>query len=223
MLDALILVAAAPNRFGNGQQSVTLEHYFQMARNSNEQTAMEMTKWFDTNYHYLVPEWSADLSFVPDTSKAVTDEHVYHCGRGTRRNRKLAQRKETGEARRICRASPVSLSFCKLAKEIQLTLPPLSDKVCTNPADPTAPFRLAIVPGPDSPISFAVCKRPARPKGYSDENSWSAIYCLPHKPSPAADLRMQEDGEHASTGKLLAACTRFHDTGSRRCGDSADF
>lgn len=70
VLDALVLVGATPSRFGVGQQ-VTLESYFQMARNSHEQTAMEMTKWFDTNYHYLVPEWGADLSFVPNTSKVV--------------------------------------------------------------------------------------------------------------------------------------------------------
>ena len=69
VLDALVLVGATPERFGHGP--VTLERYFQMARNSSEQTAMEMTKWFDTNYHYLVPEWSADLPLVPDTSKIV--------------------------------------------------------------------------------------------------------------------------------------------------------
>jgi 5-methyltetrahydropteroyltriglutamate--homocysteine methyltransferase len=44
-----------------------------MARNSKEQTAMEMTKWFDTNYHYLVPEWSAGLSFSVDTQKLLTE------------------------------------------------------------------------------------------------------------------------------------------------------
>ena len=54
VLDALVLVGATPSRFGAG--AVTLTRYFQMARNSNEQTAMEMTKWFDTNYHYLVHE-----------------------------------------------------------------------------------------------------------------------------------------------------------------------
>jgi 5-methyltetrahydropteroyltriglutamate--homocysteine methyltransferase len=69
VLDALVLVGATPARFGEGL--VSLERYFQMARNSSEQTAMEMTKWFDTNYHYLVPEWSEGLSFVPDTRKLV--------------------------------------------------------------------------------------------------------------------------------------------------------
>ena len=69
VLDALVLVGATPVRFGEG--AVTPERYFAMARNSDEQTAMEMTKWFDTNYHYLVPEWSAGLRFLPDTTKLL--------------------------------------------------------------------------------------------------------------------------------------------------------
>lgn len=69
VLDALVLVGATPARFG--LEPVTLERYFAMARNSREQTAMEMTKWFDTNYHYLVPEWSAELSFEVDTRKLL--------------------------------------------------------------------------------------------------------------------------------------------------------
>jgi 5-methyltetrahydropteroyltriglutamate--homocysteine methyltransferase len=71
VLDALVLIGATPDRFGN--QSASLTQYFAMARNSNEQTAMEMTKWFDTNYHYLVPEWTSGLSFVPDTTKLLTE------------------------------------------------------------------------------------------------------------------------------------------------------
>jgi 5-methyltetrahydropteroyltriglutamate--homocysteine methyltransferase len=42
-----------------------------MARNSPEQTAMEMTKWFDTNYHYLVPEWPEGLACDLDTRKLL--------------------------------------------------------------------------------------------------------------------------------------------------------
>ena len=71
VLDALDLVGATPTRFGSGP--VTLDRYFKMARNSNEQTAMEMTKWFDTNYHYLVPEWTADLAFQANPTKAVAE------------------------------------------------------------------------------------------------------------------------------------------------------
>lgn len=69
VLDALVLVGATPARFGTGP--LTTGQYFSMARNASEQTAMEMTKWFDTNYHYLKPEWSADLTFQPDTRKLL--------------------------------------------------------------------------------------------------------------------------------------------------------
>src|ERR1700743_1675867 len=71
VLDTLVLLGATPERFASGK--VTLERYFSMARNSREQTAMEMTKWFDTNYHYLVPEWSASLPFFVDTTKILNE------------------------------------------------------------------------------------------------------------------------------------------------------
>ena len=71
VLDALVLIGATPARFGNLTPSLT--SYFAMARNSSEQTAMEMTKWFDTNYHYLVPEWSANLAFTLDPSKLLRE------------------------------------------------------------------------------------------------------------------------------------------------------
>ena len=69
VLDMLVALGATPERFGQGV--VTPDRYFAMARNSREQTAMEMTKWFDTNYHYLVPEWSAGLGLEADPRKAV--------------------------------------------------------------------------------------------------------------------------------------------------------
>ena len=69
VLDTLVALGATPERFGTGP--VTLPRYFAMARNSREQTAMEMTKWFDTNYHYLVPEWSEGLTFAADPGKPV--------------------------------------------------------------------------------------------------------------------------------------------------------
>ena len=71
VLDALVLIGATPERFGNGP--ITLDRYFDMARNSREQTAMEMTKWFDTNYHYLVPEWSESIPFKVDTTRLLTE------------------------------------------------------------------------------------------------------------------------------------------------------
>ena len=70
VLDMLVALGGTPERFGSGP--VDLARYFAMARNSQDQTAMEMTKWFDTNYHYLVPEWSAGLGFKADPAKAVS-------------------------------------------------------------------------------------------------------------------------------------------------------
>ena len=69
VLDTLVLLGATPARFGNDAH--TLASYFAMARNSSEQTPMEMTKWLDTNYHYLVPEWTDGLSFQIDTRKLL--------------------------------------------------------------------------------------------------------------------------------------------------------
>ena len=71
VLDALMLVGATPERFRS--EADTLDRYFAMARNSPEQTAMEMTKWFDTNYHYLVPEWSDGITFQVDPGKLLTE------------------------------------------------------------------------------------------------------------------------------------------------------
>ncbi len=50
MLDTALMVGAVPQRFGEYKG---METYFEMARGKN---ALEMTKWFNTNYHYLVPE-----------------------------------------------------------------------------------------------------------------------------------------------------------------------
>ncbi|MGN6389579.1 MAG: 5-methyltetrahydropteroyltriglutamate--homocysteine S-methyltransferase, partial [Burkholderiaceae bacterium] len=59
----LALLGAAPSRFGFASPALSLDDYFAMARGSRAHAAMEMTKWFDTNYHYLVPEWTGDLAF----------------------------------------------------------------------------------------------------------------------------------------------------------------
>jgi 5-methyltetrahydropteroyltriglutamate--homocysteine methyltransferase len=59
MLDTTALVGAVPDRFGWSGEPVDLDLYFTMARGSlgaEPAPAMDLTKWFDTNYHYLVPE-----------------------------------------------------------------------------------------------------------------------------------------------------------------------
>ena len=62
MLNHVALLGCAPARFGFGE-TIGLPEYFQLARGNDACHAMEMTKWFDTNYHYLVPELKPDTPF----------------------------------------------------------------------------------------------------------------------------------------------------------------
>ncbi len=57
VLDWTVRLGLIPQRF---QHLKGLDQYFAMARGQNSIPALEMTKWFDTNYHYLVPEIAAD-------------------------------------------------------------------------------------------------------------------------------------------------------------------
>ncbi len=67
MLDHSVLFGAQPKRFNKkpfGEVNISPENsYFALARGNLEQPAMEMTKWFDTNYHYIVPELAIDTQF----------------------------------------------------------------------------------------------------------------------------------------------------------------
>ena len=48
-----------------------LDRYFAAARGNDDVAPLEMTKWFDTNYHYLVPEIGPDTVFSLDPSKVL--------------------------------------------------------------------------------------------------------------------------------------------------------
>jgi 5-methyltetrahydropteroyltriglutamate--homocysteine methyltransferase len=63
MLNLSALLGALPGRFGFDAAALTLTQYYELARGNKAQPAMEMTKWFDTNYHYLVPELGPDTTF----------------------------------------------------------------------------------------------------------------------------------------------------------------
>ncbi|ADI29436.1 5-methyltetrahydropteroyltriglutamate--homocysteine S-methyltransferase [Methylotenera versatilis] len=67
VLDHSVLFGAQPKRFNKkpfGEANPAPENaYFALARGNLEQPAMEMTKWFDTNYHYIVPELASDTQF----------------------------------------------------------------------------------------------------------------------------------------------------------------
>jgi 5-methyltetrahydropteroyltriglutamate--homocysteine methyltransferase len=63
MLNLSALLGALPQRFGFDPKALSLAQYYELARGNPAQPAMEMTKWFDTNYHYLVPELGPQTSF----------------------------------------------------------------------------------------------------------------------------------------------------------------
>ena len=71
ILDLQVATGAIPARFGFDSQNLTLNQYFQLARGNQQQFAIEMTKWFDTNYHYLVPEFTQATEFKANPSHYV--------------------------------------------------------------------------------------------------------------------------------------------------------
>jgi 5-methyltetrahydropteroyltriglutamate--homocysteine methyltransferase len=90
VLDTAAMVGAVPERFSRSEgfshsegEPVGLDRYFDMARGIQEKEAeaggaaahaMEMTKWFDTNYHYIVPELEAGQSFALASSAKPVEE-----------------------------------------------------------------------------------------------------------------------------------------------------
>ena len=69
MLDTSVLVGAIPPRFAGISDPDQL--YFAMARGTDAAPAMEMTKWFDTNYHFIVPELHAGQRFALNAEKPL--------------------------------------------------------------------------------------------------------------------------------------------------------
>ncbi|MBA8808178.1 5-methyltetrahydropteroyltriglutamate--homocysteine S-methyltransferase [Promicromonospora sukumoe] len=73
VLDAVALLGAVPDRFAGLTTDggrLPLDAYFTVARGEGDNAPLEMTKWFDTNYHYLVPE------IGPDTPIGYTDDRA---------------------------------------------------------------------------------------------------------------------------------------------------
>jgi 5-methyltetrahydropteroyltriglutamate--homocysteine methyltransferase len=79
ILDHIALVGAVPQRYNHTGENVSLDTYFAMARGAQnagiDVKAMEMTKWFDTNYHYIVPEFFKGQKFKISSTK-IFDEYV---------------------------------------------------------------------------------------------------------------------------------------------------
>ncbi|MEU8786571.1 5-methyltetrahydropteroyltriglutamate--homocysteine S-methyltransferase [Streptomyces sp. NPDC048637] len=73
VLDTSVMVGAVPDRHREAVAADALDGYFAMARGTQDVAPLEMTKWFDTNYHYLVPELGPHTVFTADSTKQVTE------------------------------------------------------------------------------------------------------------------------------------------------------
>lgn len=77
VLDTIAMLGCVPDRYQWSDKSIDLDLYFAMARGSQSQgrdvVAMEMTKWFDTNYHYIVPEFNKNTKFRLTSLKIVNE------------------------------------------------------------------------------------------------------------------------------------------------------
>ncbi|KAA8543953.1 hypothetical protein F0562_021870 [Nyssa sinensis] len=73
VLDTTAMLGAVPPRYSWNGVEIGFDVYFSMARGNASVPAMEMTKWFDTNYHYIVPELGPDVKFSYASHKAVTE------------------------------------------------------------------------------------------------------------------------------------------------------
>ena len=69
VLDTAAMLGALPERVAGIDSE--LDRYFAAARGNDTVAPLEMTKWFDTNYHYLVPEISPSTTFSLDASKVI--------------------------------------------------------------------------------------------------------------------------------------------------------
>ncbi|MGW4636697.1 5-methyltetrahydropteroyltriglutamate--homocysteine S-methyltransferase [Nocardia sp. NPDC004415] len=97
VLDTAVLLGALPPRVAGIADP--LDRYFAAARGIDTVAPLEMTKWFDTNYHYLVPEIDAATVFSLNPDKLLAE---------------LAEAIELGVAPRPVVVGPIT--FLKLAK-----------------------------------------------------------------------------------------------------------
>lgn len=124
VLDTSVMVGAIPEAYGWEGGPVSLKTYFAMARGSQGEdhdascshahdargsAAQEMTKWFDTNYHYMVPEFHKGQTFRLSSRKPIEE---------------YEEAKTLGYQTRPVLVGPVS--FLKLGKSADLAFDPIS-------------------------------------------------------------------------------------------------
>ncbi|GAA3232446.1 5-methyltetrahydropteroyltriglutamate--homocysteine S-methyltransferase [Oerskovia jenensis] len=115
VLDVVALLGAVPSRFASltdEKGALDLAGYFTVARGAGEDAPLEMTKWFDTNYHYLVPEISESTPF------RFADDRIV---------RQFVEAKDAGVVTRPVVVGPVTfLALSKAADDSASGFSPLS-------------------------------------------------------------------------------------------------
>ncbi|KAA1249240.1 5-methyltetrahydropteroyltriglutamate--homocysteine S-methyltransferase [Mycobacterium simiae] len=106
MLDTAVLLGALPARVS--AVSDELDRYFVAARGNSAIAPLEMTKWFDTNYHYLVPELGPSTTFTLNPDKVLSE---------------LKEAQELGMPARPVVIGPVT--FLLLSKAVDGAAPPI--------------------------------------------------------------------------------------------------
>ncbi len=71
VLDTAVMLGALPERAA--QVPDDLDRYFAAARGNKDVAPLEMTKWFDTNYHYIVPEIEPATKFALNPAKVLSE------------------------------------------------------------------------------------------------------------------------------------------------------
>ncbi|MFJ2021059.1 5-methyltetrahydropteroyltriglutamate--homocysteine S-methyltransferase [Streptomyces nodosus] len=131
VLDATVMVGAIPERHRAAVEADALDGHFAMARGTQEVAPLEMTKWFDTNYHYLVPELGPDTVFTADSARQVAE---------------LAEARALGLSARPVLVGPVTyLLLAKPAPGVAADFEPLSllDRLLPVYAEVLADLRAA--------------------------------------------------------------------------------
>jgi 5-methyltetrahydropteroyltriglutamate--homocysteine methyltransferase len=114
--DHIALFGCEPARFGFDGSESALERYFAMARGDRAHDAaccggghsahaLDMTKWFDTNYHYLVPEFSHGTSFTLAAERLLAE---------------VAEARALGHAVKVALIGPLTFLWLGKAKEAGL-------------------------------------------------------------------------------------------------------
>lgn len=83
-LDHVAMFGAIPERYGWTGGPVGVDTYFAMARGDDETPAMELTKWFNTNYHYIAPELTGDFQLTENRPLAAWREAQDELGIATK-------------------------------------------------------------------------------------------------------------------------------------------